>query len=100
LNTSSRSANPLSFCARYLPLAAVLCLLAAPSLLVGQFAGSIVVHVAVSDGSSLDRGVVVSLFTFGGGSVGVGQMKGGQVDFEGIPEGRYSLEVIPLGTRR
>jgi tetratricopeptide (TPR) repeat protein len=100
LNTSSRSANPLSFCARYLPLAAVLCLLAAPSLLVGQFAGSIVVHVAVSDGSSLDRGVVVSLFTFGGGSVGVGQMKGGQVDFEGIPEGRYSLEVIAAGYQK
>ncbi len=86
--------------ARYLPLAAVLCLLAAPSLLVGQFAGSIVVHVTVSDGSSLDRGVVVSLFTFAGGSVGIGQMKGGQVDFEGIAEGRYSLEVIAAGYQK
>jgi tetratricopeptide (TPR) repeat protein len=100
LNTSGRPANPLSSCARYLPLAAALCLLAAPSLLVGQFAGSIVVHVTVSDGSSLDRGVVVSLFTFGGGSVGIGQMKGGQVDFEGIAEGRYSLEVIAAGYQK
>jgi tetratricopeptide (TPR) repeat protein len=100
LNTSGRPANPLSSCARYLPLAAALCLLAAPSLLVGQFAGSIVVHVTVSDGSPLDRRVVVSLFTSGGGSVGIGQMKGGQVHFEGIAEGRYSLEVIAAGYQK
>ncbi len=76
------------------------CLLAAPTSLVGQFAGSIVVHVKASDGSTLERGVVVSLSTFAGASMGVGHMRGGEVDFEEVPEGRYSLEVTAAGYQR
>jgi tetratricopeptide (TPR) repeat protein len=84
----------------YLWLAAALCLLSSPSSLFAQFAGSIVVHVRLSDGASLERGVVVNLFTFAGASLGVGQMRGGEVDFEEIPEGRYSVEVIGAGYQR
>ena len=87
-----------------LPIAAALfCLLGTPASLLGQFAatgGSILVHVRLPDGSSLDRGAIVNLFTLTGASVGTSQMKGGLVDFEGIPEGRYTLEVVAPGYQK
>jgi Flp pilus assembly protein TadD len=88
-----------------LPIAAAaLCLLFAPTRLPAQASGtgdgSILVHVRLPDGSSLDRGAIVNLFTLTGASVGIGQMQGGQVDFEGIPEGRYTLEVVAPGYQR
>jgi hypothetical protein len=87
-----------------LPIAtALFCLLGTPASLLGQFAatgGSILVHVRLPDGSSLDRGAIVNLFTLTGASVGTSQMKGGLVDFEGIPEGRYTLEVVTPGYQK
>jgi tetratricopeptide (TPR) repeat protein len=84
-----------------LPIAAALfCLLGTPASLLGQFAatsGSILVHVRLPDGSSLDRGAIVTVFTLTGASIGTSQMKGGLVDFEGIPGGHYTLEVVAPG---
>jgi tetratricopeptide (TPR) repeat protein len=85
-------------------VAATVCLLFAPTRLPAQASGtadgSILVHVRLPDGSSLDRGAIVNLFTLTGASVGIGQMQGGQVDFEGIPEGRYTLEVVAPGYQK
>ena len=84
-------------------VAALFCLLCTPASLLGQFApagGSISVRVKLPDGSSLDRGAIVNLFTLTGASVGTSQMKGGVVDFEGIPEGRYTLEVVAPGYQK
>src|SRR5271168_2537344 len=54
--------------------AAAACLFLAPTRLLGQSGpenGSILVRVRLPDGSSLDRGVIVNLFTLTGASVGI-----------------------------
>jgi hypothetical protein len=85
---------------RHLPIIAALCLLLAPCSLIGQNTASILVNVKASDGSSLHHGGVVNLYTITGVSVAIGKMKDGQVDFEGLSEGRYSVEVIATGYQK
>jgi hypothetical protein len=85
---------------RYLLIAAALCLLLKLSALIAQSVGSVVVNLSVSDGAPLEHGVVVNLLTLGGVSAGTGQRKGGEVDFEDVPEGRYTVEVIAAGYQK
>lgn len=80
---------------RHLPII-VLCLLLAPCSLMGQNTASILVNVNGSDGS-IHHGGVVNLYTITGVSVATGKLKDGQVDFEGLAEGRYSVEVVATG---
>jgi len=85
-------------------LIAALCLLWTPGVLAAQARGStggaVRVNVRLPDGTSLDSGALVNLTTMSGGSMGIGQMRGGQVDFEGLPAGRYTLEVLAPGYQK
>jgi thioredoxin-like negative regulator of GroEL len=62
-----------------------------------QFAGSLTVSVRLPDGSPFDRSVLVNLYSFTGGSAGIGSMRAGQAEFGTLPIGRYTLEVIAPG---
>src|ERR1700681_2385667 len=84
----------------YLLIAAALGLLLTPSALVAQSNGSVVVNLSASDGAPLEHGVVVNLLTLGGVSAGTGQSKAGEVDFEDVPKGRYTVEVIAAGYQK
>lgn len=87
---------------RYLLITSALFLFCGSVALAGQNSGdtaigSILVRVTLPNGQSFDRGATVNLFTFTGASLGMGQMRGGQADFEGLRLGRYTVEVVAPG---
>jgi hypothetical protein len=90
-------------------LSGVLCFLAAPSVR-GQksrqgptgdiHVGTIIVNIRNQDGSNFDQGAVATLYSFEGGSMGTLSAQAGRVEFDSIPPGRYTVEVIAPGYQR
>jgi tetratricopeptide (TPR) repeat protein len=65
-----------------------------------QSNSSLSVNVRLPDGSTLDRGVVINLYSFTGGFTGMGSNRGGHTEFSNIPVGRYTLEVVAAGYQK
>lgn len=60
----------------------------------------ITVKVQAPDGSPFQGIAVVSLFTFGGSSAGVGTLRSGSVQFPNLETGRYTAEVVAPGYKK
>ncbi len=86
----------------------VLCFLSTPPLLAqrggpqtsGQSSGSISVYVRYPDGSPFDKTALVTVYAFAGGLLETGNMRAGIVEFDALPAGRYSVEVVAPGYQK
>src|SRR5579864_54093 len=61
---------------------------------------SLVVSVRMPDGSPLDTPAVVNLYTFSGGSAGMGVFRSGTAEFTNLVPASYTLEIIAAGYQR
>ena len=61
---------------------------------------TLVVAVRTPDGSSLDTPAVVNLYTFSGGSAGIGVLRAGTAEFTNLSPASYTLEIIAVGYER
>jgi tetratricopeptide (TPR) repeat protein len=76
----------------------VLCLLASPVAKAQQ--ASLTIKVQSSDGKPFDGMAVVNLYDLGGGSAGIGTVRSGEVQFDNVKTGRYTVEVTALGYKK
>jgi tetratricopeptide (TPR) repeat protein len=65
-----------------------------------QSTGTLTVSVRSPDGAPLEGNAVVNLYAFTGGSAGIGSNRSGQTEFDNVPIGRYTLEVIAPGYQK
>jgi tetratricopeptide (TPR) repeat protein len=66
-----------------------------------QTTGTVVVSVRSPDGSPFDRGVIVNLNAFAGGTIGIGSpSSAGQSEFSNLSPGRYTVEVVSPGYQK
>ena len=61
---------------------------------------TLVVAVRTPDGSPLDTPAVVNLYTFSGGSAGIGVLRAGTAEFTNLSPASYTLEIIAVGYER
>jgi tetratricopeptide (TPR) repeat protein len=97
---------------QYLARIFVLCLVASPAAMAQHSAAqnpqggsplaqnTITVKVVSPDGTPFEGTAVVSLFTFGGSSAGVGTHRSGDVQFPNLAAGRYAVEVVAPGYKK
>jgi tetratricopeptide (TPR) repeat protein len=86
------------FPSRHIAWFLVLCLLASPVARAQQ--ASLTIKVQSSDGKPFDGMAVVNLYDLGGGSAGVGTVRSGEVQFDNVKTGRYTVEVTALGYKK
>ena len=84
-----------------LTIAGLLCFLSTLALLAAAQGGQgLTVYLRSPDGLPFEQPALVTLTAFAGELVGTGSIRGGNVEFDGLQLGRYTLEVVAPGYQK
>jgi tetratricopeptide (TPR) repeat protein len=94
---------------RHIAWLLALCLLASPvakaqrsqqGSALDNLGSTITAKIQFSDGTPYEGIAVVNLYNFSGSPIGIGTVRSGEVQFNNLGIGRYTLEVIALGYKK